>query len=145
MFLTWSHHSTGLTYSYNSNEIVSPQWLSLITKTQIRGLDAFTRPFPHRRPVSRGRTAAAPPPPLAGDSPGQSTATNRSRVSPIDDPCRLFAWPSSTSPSASLLPPSGPRGRDRGYFCEDFKSFRVRSAKRFFLVLWISPAPCKID
>jgi hypothetical protein len=78
---------------------------------------------------------AVAPPLLAGDSPGQSTATNRSRVSPIDDPCRLFVWPSPTSPPASWFPPSRPRGRDRGYFCEDFKSLRVRSAKRFFLVL----------
>jgi hypothetical protein len=31
----------GLTYSY-SHEIVSPLRLSLITKTRIRGLDAFT-------------------------------------------------------------------------------------------------------
>jgi hypothetical protein len=38
-------------------------------------------------------------------------------------------------PPASLSPPSGPRGRDQGYLCEDFKSSRVRSAKRFFLVL----------
>jgi hypothetical protein len=39
----WAHHFTGLTYSYNSNKNVSPQWLSLITKTRIWGLDAFTR------------------------------------------------------------------------------------------------------
>jgi hypothetical protein len=79
--------------------------------------------------------AAAPPPPLAGDSPGRSTTINRSLVSPIDDPYRLFAWPRSTSPSASLSPPSGPRGRDQGHLCEDFKSSRVRSAKRLFPVL----------
>jgi hypothetical protein len=38
----WAHHFTRLTYSYNSNKNVSPQWLSLITKTRIRGLDAFS-------------------------------------------------------------------------------------------------------
>jgi hypothetical protein len=103
------------------------------------------RPFPHRHLASRGRVAAAPPPPLAGALTGRSTATNRSQVRPIDDPRRMFAWPSPTSPLASWFPPSCPRGMDRGYICEDFKSFRVPCARRFFLVLWISPAPCKIN
>jgi hypothetical protein len=39
--ISWAHHFTGLTYSYISNKNVSPRWLSLITKTRIRGLDAF--------------------------------------------------------------------------------------------------------
>jgi hypothetical protein len=51
-------------------------------------------------------------PPLLRHRPGRSAATNRSQVSPIDDPCRMFAWPSPTSPPASWSPPSGPRGRD---------------------------------
>jgi hypothetical protein len=40
-----THHFTRLTYSYISNKNVSPQWLSLITKTRIRGLDASNLPF----------------------------------------------------------------------------------------------------
>jgi hypothetical protein len=80
------------------------------------------RPFPHRRLASRVRAAAALPPPLAGALTGRSTATNRSQVRPIDDPHRMFAWPSPTLPPASWFPPSGPRGVDRGYICEDFKS-----------------------
>jgi hypothetical protein len=91
------------------------------------------------------RVPAGAPPPLTGDSSGRSTATNRSRVSPIDDPRHLFAWPRSTSPPASLPPPSGLRGRNRGHLCENFKSFRVCSVKRFFPVLCFGPAPCKID
>jgi hypothetical protein len=67
---------------------------------------------PSLGPVSLGRAAAALPPPLTGAFPGRSTATNRSRVSLIDDPCRMFVWPSPTSPPASWSPPSGPRGKD---------------------------------
>jgi hypothetical protein len=39
--IPWIHHFIGLTYSYVSNKNVSPQWLSLYTKTWIRGLVAF--------------------------------------------------------------------------------------------------------
>ena len=35
----------GLTYTHILNEIVSPLRLSLITKTRIRGLDAFNLPL----------------------------------------------------------------------------------------------------
>jgi hypothetical protein len=49
------------------------------------------RPSPYRRPSSRGRTDPVPPPPLAGDLPGRTTATNQSLVSQIDDPRSLFA------------------------------------------------------
>jgi hypothetical protein len=65
--------------------------------------------------IASSRTAVrvpvgASPLPLAGDFTDQSSSTNRSRVSPIDDPRRLFAFPRSTSPPASLPSPSGPRG-----------------------------------
>jgi hypothetical protein len=53
---------------------------------------------------------AGAPPPLAGVLTGRSTATNRSQVSLIDDSPCFFPWPSPTSPPASRLPPSGPRG-----------------------------------
>jgi hypothetical protein len=72
----------------------------------------WLRPAPSLTAV---QVPAGAPPPLAGDSSGRSTATNRSRVSLIEDPHRLFAWPRSTSPPASLPPPSGPRGRNRGF------------------------------
>jgi hypothetical protein len=72
------------------------------------------RPFLHCRPSSRGRAASAPPPPLAGDLPDRSITTNRSRVSPIASPRRLFATPSPTVPPASLPSPSGPRGGTKG-------------------------------
>jgi hypothetical protein len=68
------------------------------------------RPFPHRRPSSRGHTAPAPPPPLAGDLTGRSTATNRSRVSLIAVPRSLFTSLCLTLPPASSPSPSGPRG-----------------------------------
>jgi hypothetical protein len=69
------------------------------------------------------RVPAAAPPPLAGDFPGQSSSTNRSRASPIDDPRRLFACPHSTSLPASLPSPSGPRGGGgaKGIFVKDLK------------------------
>jgi hypothetical protein len=43
--ISWAHHFTGLTYSHISNKNVSPQWLLLITKTRIRGIDAFNLPL----------------------------------------------------------------------------------------------------
>jgi hypothetical protein len=83
--------------------------------------------------------------PLAGDFSGRTTATNQSLVSPTDDPHSMFTSPCPTSPPASSPPLSGPRGESRGYSCEDFKSSRVCSVKRFFTVLCLGPTPCKID
>jgi hypothetical protein len=48
-------------------------------------VDQF-RPCPRRISSARGRATTGLPPPLAGDTSGQSTATNRSRVSPIAFP-----------------------------------------------------------
>jgi hypothetical protein len=56
--------------------------------------------------------AGAPPPPLAGDLSGRTSATNQSLVSPIDDPRSMFTFPCPTSPPASSPPPSGPRGAE---------------------------------
>jgi hypothetical protein len=44
LHISWAHHFTGLTYSYISHKNVSTQWLSLITKTRIRGLDDLNLP-----------------------------------------------------------------------------------------------------
>jgi hypothetical protein len=49
------------------------------------------RPYSHRNPSFRGRAAIAPPPPLAGDISDRASAANRSLVSPIALPARLFA------------------------------------------------------
>jgi hypothetical protein len=89
--------------------------------------------------------AGAPPPPLAGDFLGRSTATNRSRVSPIDNPCRLFVWPCPPRRRRACHRRRARGGRNQGHLCEDFKRSRVRRVKRLFSVLCLSPAPCKID
>jgi hypothetical protein len=73
--------------------------------------------------------------------------------SPVDPPPPIGRrWAQSTIPVACLrgrAPPhrrrAGSRRQARGYSCEDFKSSRVPCARRFFLVLRISPSPCKID
>jgi hypothetical protein len=66
---------------------------------------AQPRSCPRRRPSAHGRATIDPPPPLAGDIPGRSTATNRERVRQISTLCHLFACVEPTSPAASLPPP----------------------------------------
>jgi hypothetical protein len=66
---------------------------------------AQPRSCPRRRPSARGHATTDPPPPLAGDISGRSTATNREGVRQISDLCHLFACAGPTSPAASLPPP----------------------------------------
>jgi hypothetical protein len=73
--------------------------------------------------------AGAPPLPLAGDFPGQSSSTNRSQVSPIDDPRSLFACLCSTSPPESLPSLSGPKGGAKGITVKDLKVLRTSVLK----------------
>jgi hypothetical protein len=56
----------------------------------VQQVDLF-RPCLRRNSSTRGRATTGLPPPLAGDTSGQSSATHRSRVSPIDVFPRLFA------------------------------------------------------
>jgi hypothetical protein len=48
-------------------------------------------PCPRRISSARDRAPTGPPPPLAGDVSGRTTAANRKRVSLIANPPRLFA------------------------------------------------------
>jgi hypothetical protein len=58
----------------------------------------------------------ASPPATTGLFPGQLTDTNRTLVSPIDLPARLFAFPGPTSPPASAPTAVGVQwGRPRAY------------------------------
>jgi hypothetical protein len=81
-----------------------------------------------RSSSARGRATTGPPPPLADDISGQSTATHRSRVSPIANPPHLFATPCLTSPSESSSSPPGANVKNRGYVCEEFKLSRDQFA-----------------
>jgi hypothetical protein len=64
-------------------------------KLPVPHVDPF-RPCPHRNSSARGHATTGPPPPLTGDIFGQSTATHRSRVSPIANP--LACLPPLASP-----------------------------------------------